>query len=251
MNQEVYTLKRIITALSNEYKNKEILLETLKQNVHISDKNIKNIDFHIIKENNKNPDIGFRITEKNKDIFDFILSRLFNLDFNPKYDGIVLRSNNDFFVETKKFFVNIEDPISFAKKIEVILSSKFINEVATIQETNNSKLNITSEGITLIKRISSKDTLKLVYEAPYNSVKVISDKKRNLSSYELNMLLATAFEKEEFNPYIASIIENLGDSEKKISTVSPSYAKKGFKTKEETFDILETSDEVVFVKKMK
>ena len=251
MNQEIYTLKRILTALSNEYKNKEIMLESLKQNVHITDKKIKNIDFHIIKENNKNPDIGFRITQKNKDIVDVIISRLFNLDFDPKYDGIVLRSNNDFFVETKKFFVNIEDPVSFAKKIELILSSKFVNGIDTIQHTNNSKLNITSEGITLIKKLGNKDTLKLVYEAPYNSVKVISDKKKNLSSYELNTLLATSFEKEEFNPYISSIIENPDNNERKISTFSPSYAKKGFKSKEETFDILETSDEVVFVKKIK
>lgn len=235
---ESISIKDIIISMSGEYKNNEILLQSLKRNVIISDKKIKNIRFYTVTE--KNPDIGFEMIEKRPSLFKFILLK------DKKTNGVVLRSNNDFYVETPCYKVEVRDPITFNEKIDKIINSEFIRNCNFRYESETRKISITPQCLEILICNDKKNSIKLKYESPYNSLKIESSKKIYFTENDLEAILSERIPVDGLNSYF---VEQRMKASKTSTVVTPYFKGKEFKTNSVELDLIETDDQIAFVKK--
>lgn len=249
INEREYTLKEIIIALREKYQENELMLQALKSHVRITNERIEDVNFFVTKESDKLPDIYFEIVRRNKGI-----KRLLEDFFLINHDGHIgnlLKDNNDFYVSTSNYSVEIVEPKNFKQKVDTTLTSTFVNNVNTEIQLQEGSLRITPNAIELFSKADDKGKvdLKLCYDSFADTVVFETSKKIKYDLVTISHYMKIRVPESKLNPYIVSVLKEKEDTLKDSYVIIPDLDSKRFKSKEYKLDILETSDCVSFVKK--
>lgn len=249
INEREYTVKEIIIALREKYQENELMLQALKSHVRITNERIEDVNFFVTKESEKQPDIYFEIVRRNKGI-----KRLLEDFFLINHDGNMgnlLKDNNDFYVSTSNYSVDIVEPNSFKQKVDTTLTSTFVNNVSNEIQLQEGRLRITPNAIELFTKADEKGKvdLKLCYDSFADSVMFETSKKIKYDLVTISQYMKIRVPESKLNPYIVSVLKEKEENFKNSYVIIPNFDNKKFKTKEYELDILETSEYISFVKK--
>lgn len=233
-----YTLLEVIIGLRDEYRNNEALLLKLKNLVYVKDKNIKDIDFNVICENGKKPDIGFEFIETSK-------NTKFKLN-KKKTEGIVLRSNNSFLVETFKYKGFIKSFPDFSKGFNQVATSQFSNNISLDLDLNNVKLHITPKFIEYV----CKNNKFVKYDSKEDIITCFAKSDKVSIDTVLSKLMYTTIPRSCFSLYHQNLIDN-SESLNKVITSSILENAKSKKTKKANYSIVDADDIIVLKKENK
>lgn len=218
--KDTYTLKQILFALKNEYLAVEKKLEELEKFVIVTG-DIDDISFQIHDFNvPKTIDMYLR---KKQSLLDKIRETL-------GFSGIYTKGVAFWMVPSeieqacywkRKKVCSISDLDGFTKDIKEIVESDFIRNTIldVICENNNCDLNINARGISLYDKEDNISSLE--YNSGGNSLDIKSKHSVITPNY-VNDILNIQFDRDSFNEYFKSIIDNY--IEKEIDIVDDFYS---------------------------
>lgn len=264
-----YSLGDVFLFLRDRYILNEINLSELKKYVLLDKKHIRDINFYvncgnIVHDAKSNlpqeDDIGFEFVEAShlSSINTTMIKKIFGCaEANKRTNGIVLRTNNEFFVANKKYSAVVDHQKEFQKCFWDILKSSKDSCIRNLSfNINNGVLNITPRGMSASVGINKCNYI-LVYNPKFDEINFLHSAKSNQSSNLLeNVLFSTRIlrsdvvsnDAEKQLDILFCKLDEYVETKKEVVVSSP-RTNKASNSKEEVFTISDAENKVLIKSK--